>query len=374
MNEFDLPAVKKGDRLSAKQQNILRRLVRRRITGPNVIETGDGWHVRREVQAPHPIMLRNASGETAPAYGVAEVTDVLDEGQTIQIDKPSANDVENTVLVGDQDIPNGGEGEGWEEGTHRILYDGAPSAGDRLGSQTNSWNAAVFSGGNYLCRAVGGGAAYAFFMPTKLNRYFIDEHCYIDSSNPGNNFGHPDLAQIHFTTATPDDTIHIGLFKFAEQLPPSFGYAITWLVVLSTVNEGIYFRTPVYTLGDLRGYWRLWVIREDFDASTITYNDWAGLSKLDVDIENWELNDVRIDISSRQWCAPAYPGYHPRGGLVYYNSGAYGSTFAGSYGLAVEPCITTSNPPDSWVMYLKVHRQKFTQMADYSAFAEIFRT
>ena len=48
MNEYELRNVKVGDRISARMQNEILRVLRRRVTGPFVRETSDGWHVRRD--------------------------------------------------------------------------------------------------------------------------------------------------------------------------------------------------------------------------------------------------------------------------------------------------------------------------------------
>lgn len=48
VNELMLRRAKKGDAVSARVRNEIVRLLKRTITGPNVVETAYGWHVRRD--------------------------------------------------------------------------------------------------------------------------------------------------------------------------------------------------------------------------------------------------------------------------------------------------------------------------------------
>ncbi len=47
VNELILRKAKKGNPVSAKAWNEIIRLLKRTITGPNVVETAYGWHIRR---------------------------------------------------------------------------------------------------------------------------------------------------------------------------------------------------------------------------------------------------------------------------------------------------------------------------------------
>ena len=52
VNELLLRKVKKGDPLSAREYNEIIRLLKRKVTGPNVVETATGWHIRPEPPPP----------------------------------------------------------------------------------------------------------------------------------------------------------------------------------------------------------------------------------------------------------------------------------------------------------------------------------
>ena len=52
VNSFLLKKVKAGDPLSASEHNEIIRLLNRRVTGPNVIETSTGWHIRPDPPSP----------------------------------------------------------------------------------------------------------------------------------------------------------------------------------------------------------------------------------------------------------------------------------------------------------------------------------
>lgn len=48
MSQDQLHPVREGDALSAEDWNRLRKLASRRVTGPLVVETSEGWHIRRD--------------------------------------------------------------------------------------------------------------------------------------------------------------------------------------------------------------------------------------------------------------------------------------------------------------------------------------
>lgn len=157
MNDFDIPVVRPGEvfKPSANRDNKIREALRRQITGKNVIQTPTGWHVRPQTQEPHRVILRNASGATAPAFSFARVTDVLEDGLVHEINKPDADDMENIVLTDDEAIPDTKDGYGWDYGTHPVLYTGAaPAVGDRVGSDSAAWTGLKSDAGPFICRDV----------------------------------------------------------------------------------------------------------------------------------------------------------------------------------------------------------------------------
>lgn len=153
-NEARLRDVMKGDPISARQWNEVLRLLKRNVTGPDVIETATGWHIKRSFDIrPDTIQVHNASGETAPAGACIEVYDFDTSSGVYEFRKPTGDDLPN-VYVLREELDDDFNGEAWERGqTAAALFASAPTAGDIVGSQSSSWEWGVSTSGTHTAVA-----------------------------------------------------------------------------------------------------------------------------------------------------------------------------------------------------------------------------
>lgn len=115
----DLPLFKPGDKILAKHANTIRRLLGRRVTGPGVIETSTGWHIRG---------FQRAGGEGTGGTPVAEAVRyaVITRRKRISDDPPRW--LYHAVEV---DV-------NWEDYTYALTPGGFDSDGAILPQQSSS--------------------------------------------------------------------------------------------------------------------------------------------------------------------------------------------------------------------------------------------
>ncbi len=127
---------------------------------------------------------------------------------------------------------------------------------------------------NPLQRAGGGGQS----------RRYITEHCYVRPDNPDTSYGYPDTA-IHNSNINEGTAATAALFravfKFSRQLPEKGPTDIDTAVLrIGEVNDGLKW-VNIWTEFTNTLDFRLEVhpIREDFDASVLTWNILTGLDQ-----------------------------------------------------------------------------------------------
>ncbi len=144
-----------------------------------------------------------------------------------------------------------------------ILYDpdNEPAVGDR----------------GLLIR-LGSGSLFFFKREVALNRVYVNEYCYVERNNPDTNYGYPTLARQNGNKSLLYVSQRDAVFKFSKQLP-SIGDLENATVNLGTNDDGIIW-TDWFTSSHktILFKWELHAIREDFDASAITWNILQGLS------------------------------------------------------------------------------------------------
>jgi len=154
INEIVLRKVKRGDPISAREWNEFVRLLKRTITGPNVVETSTGWHIKGGGDDdPATLVVENTSGETAPEGGCIEIYDFDTDGGIFMFRKPTGDNLPN-VYVLKQELDDGIIGLAYERGvTAPALFASPPAAQDIVGSQSGSWYWGVDSDGSHVAVA-----------------------------------------------------------------------------------------------------------------------------------------------------------------------------------------------------------------------------
>lgn len=188
-------------------------------------------------------------------------------------------------------------------------------------------------GNRGLIIRLGDGTRFFFRRGIGLNRTHIDEHAWIDEANPTTNNGYP--TQAHIRAEHDNSDQRIGIFKFASVLPKTGGETV--FVNLGNVtpfdcNIGGVFPSSLATFRlDLHA------IKEDFDASAITWNDFAGLSKTTisdiVEVFQWNTSMV-IQITMRTvkgWTSPLVIKHGALGGVLFDDPQCYGIALEGKW-------------------------------------------
>lgn len=202
-----------------------------------------------------------------------------------------------------------------------ILYDpnNEPSTGDR----------------GLLIR-LGEGNLFFFRREAGTNKIYVDEMSYIDEAVPASTFGYPNDAIISGEQGASKDKIAI--LKFKERLPdpPSPSSSYRFGVAIGRLKPG----GRDIKIADISVSWSMrlvvYAITDDFDPSTITYNDWAGLGKLEI-----------ISLSTPIWAVSSVQ--NPNADLVmrflfehdilFEASGGLGAYSNNAYGLGIEPFL-----------------------------------
>ena len=229
-------------------------------------------------------LFYNNTGDDIPAGSMMEIDGVTVADGIFQVKRPTGDDLENIVVNGDTVVVAGGFGQGWESGTHPVEFNGvAPVATERIGSQNASWVAKKSDSGTHLVRAVSGSTAFAYPFRVSgitLNRVYFDEVCYVDSANANTNYGYPTNSLCRW-----DHTgwrFRYGVCHFASRIsapaPPSNNQIMLVLPEFTNFTNGI--RSLNTTSGNNVGATlKVQGIEEDFDPSTLTYNDYIALTK-----------------------------------------------------------------------------------------------
>lgn len=285
MNDNEFKNVKPGDVISAKLFNAMTRLLKRKVTGPDVQETSDGWHVRRGKEKELRILALNSSGFTIPAFAIAEVTARDSARNKFVLGRPTSDDDPNTVIVAGADIPNGKEGYIFDDkGTHQILAPGAVRD-DIVGSQNGSFNGAVSADGSYLVRAVSGGDVFA--TPFRGQAIQVTgvipfaSYQFVDQQNPTFVQGFPLTMQISRNLDIFNPITHRGVGKFSSPI------TLTALTNISIVLADVKFyrfkieKNSFPGSGDNTDGFHtinIFAITADFDETALNFNNYGSLS------------------------------------------------------------------------------------------------
>lgn len=223
------------------------------------------------------ILALNVSGETAPRGGWATLSFTPAYARWT-ITKPTSENDPNAVIIGDFDIPDGEVGIIWETCTQPAIYDvgNPPSVGGRVGTTTDSWYCAPSSGGTHLVRAASGGVAYVvpFSASSDIRIYKFHRYCYIKSDVPTSTFGYDTLAAVEWKYTD----VWIGIVLLHEPIIHDLSAYDRAHLVMSPMTSPLVSNNSAFLTGQIAIY----RIHEAFDASSIVYNDWAGLSKTTV--------------------------------------------------------------------------------------------
>ena len=297
--------------------------------------------------------IKNVHGTDAPAGGIGRMSDIETTTNALEITRPDGDDLENVVII-DSDIPAGGYGIGWESGTQPMAgVTGAPAVDDRVGSVTDSWLGAKSDTGTFIVRAVNGGTVFGFFRPSgAISREYITEFCTVDDQNPGSVvFGQPNnaKAQIAYQSAAPPAEYMVAAFKFANQLPSIVPNNPT--LHLSDIHIHFYDRRNWVAIIPQTLKFYLVKIEEDFDPTTLTYNQYVALDKM-----LYAAPSFRQHLSSNALGFPAWiqsdiedPGISTRWGITiagievaHLFADVAGGSPDGAFGFAIEVDMDTA--------------------------------
>lgn len=120
----------------------------------------------------------------------------------------------------------------------------------------------------------------ALIAPPADNRIDVDEHCYIRQDQPNTAFGAPSTAYFYSRGAT-DDAFPV--FKFQSRLPlltspTDFTWRSIQLYVAELGRLGIEFNNGS-TGSNFITIFDFYMIEEDFDTATLTWNSFNALTK-----------------------------------------------------------------------------------------------
>ncbi len=382
VHDLDLKHVKEGDDISAEKYNKLIDIAKRNLAGPAVQETSSGFTLRERPTEAKEIWIKNGSGFTATANGIAEVTGIGADGALI-IGRPTGDNLDNVVLIGDNDIPSGEYGYAWDDhSTHQIDVAGA-AADDRVGSTTDSFTGTVSGSGQFLIRAVSGGTAYGFFSePAPF--LGTKDYCYVKDSSPASAFGYPYVANM-VSDDNPSEN-WVGLNKFESQASGEYRRCVwgghRWSNYLVFQDSD-----PATPPGER---WKLnvYAVLDDYDASTLTWNDWTGLTTSLVmsfggtsALWRGQLSEnAGANINGGGGAPPGYWGYQvfeAFQGFNLWKSPLGGATmdFDGAYGVAFEilPVTSVGLTPGNYRNRLDVYLQDVhNQIAGRDQFAQTY--
>ncbi len=161
-----------------------------------------------------------------------------------------------------------------------------------------------------------------------INRWYITEHAYVKSDAPNTNFGYPTTAVFYEEEGGP---IWTAVFKFDRQISPFVSAdIIRYLALLAACKDGIQFDITRDEPG-LSTEIILIAIRDDFDASTITYNTLSGLTTTSIGgVTCKRIASFGVPQPGWAWAS----GSTGTGGLIFYRTGA--GVLSGAYGLGVQ--------------------------------------
>jgi len=174
----------------------------------------------------------------------------------------------------------------------------------------------------------GGGAAE--------NRIYVTEFCYVKQEAPDTAFGYPDTA-LYRADFDASQYAH-PVFKFKNQL--SSVITENAVLTLGRTNDGIHW-TRENSGTPIDFHFILYAILEDFDPSTLTYNQLIALSSTNLGNVARVLVTTGIgsgSYSAKNWAEPIPlaqgPGLNLSSNIVrgLFSEQAYGFWFQGDFG------------------------------------------
>ncbi len=188
---------------------------------------------------------------------------------------------------------------------------------------------------------LGNGTRFFFRRAAEaVTRYYIAEHAYVKDDDVNTNFGYPTNANVFYEVNGAE---WVSIFKFDKQVdiePTDFE---RYQVVFASLYNGIQY----HSTGNVAYSIRLKAIKEDFDASAITWTTWSGLSTIAVaQITGENMKTGAAD--GEQWNDIGGVG---TGGLVVCQSNLTNiGSLNGAYGLAFDfDGIGTFNGDKVWI-------------------------
>ena len=219
------------------------------------------------------VVLRNSSGESAPAYGLAEISGgASSEGEpVIVIRKPTGTG--QIVAVGPVAIPDGREGVGYL-GTPFIRYSGsAPSTGDVLRAKSGQWDA----------EASGGGASVAVIGDTRTISSVNVVRVVLSNGQPGPAGSSATVTEgvVKAGTAATFDANRYGLTPGTVELRPWIRPALFNAGASYSADESITLNPPEFDAGTdyadnslVQESGNLYQADGPVSAGTFDANDW----------------------------------------------------------------------------------------------------
>ncbi len=211
---------------------------------------------------------------------------------------------------------------------------------------------------------------------------YVTEHCYVKVNSPDANFGYPTIAEQRITK--DGSALYWAVFKFSEQLLSRDSADIESVILsLGDINDGIEWSgTFIATERIIDLNYELHAIREDFDASALTYNILAGLDTSNIgDVARFR-NDIRARVGDSTPVSSAHAWSEAAGGAEDDGQGFISSSVilkelfdpaygAPAYGFFIRAHFTAAeDPADSEVWWTATRKVLKTGTEKYASSIE----